>query len=55
METQKEILDKVITSEKNIVPFATKLTPLELNNIKLDIRHTVLTPDYLEELISKEN
>lgn len=55
METQKEILDKVITSEKNIVPSATKLTPLELNNIKLDIRHTVLTPDYLEELISKEN
>lgn len=51
METQKEILDKVITGEKNIVPSATKLTPLELNNIKLDIRHTVLTPDYLEELI----
>ena len=31
---------------------ATKLTPLELNNIKLDPKHTVLTPDYLEKLTS---
>ena len=29
---------------------ATKLTPLELNNIKLDIQHTILTPDYLEKI-----
>lgn len=27
-----------------------KLTPLQLNGIRLDAQHTVLTPDYLEEL-----
>ena len=26
------------------------LTPLQLNAIKLDINHTVLTPEYLEKL-----
>lgn len=29
---------------------AKPLTPLDLNNIKLDVQHTVLTPDYLENL-----
>ena len=28
-----------------------ELTPLELNNIKLDVKHTVLTPQYLEDII----
>ena len=32
---------------------ATILTPLELNNIRLDVRHTVLTPDYLDKLATK--
>lgn len=32
---------------------AVKMTPLELNAIKLDPRHTVLTPDYLENLIKE--
>lgn len=32
------------------VKSATKLTPLDLNNIRLDVRHTILTPDYLEKL-----
>lgn len=33
-----------------------KLSPLDLNNIKLDPQHTVLTPSYLEELIKgKDN
>ena len=27
-----------------------KLTPMELNNIKLDVRHTILTPDYLDKI-----
>ena len=27
-----------------------KLKPLELNNIKIDLKHTVLTPDYLENI-----
>ena len=34
----------------NIPNSAEKLTPLQLNGIKLDIKHTVLTPDYLENL-----
>lgn len=29
---------------------ATKMTPLQLNGIKLDVKHTVLTPDYLDNL-----
>lgn len=29
---------------------ATPLTPLELNAIRLDTTHTVLTPDYLEKI-----
>ena len=40
---------------ENIVSSASRLTPLDLNNIKLDDRHTVLTPDYLENLIKQGN
>lgn len=29
---------------------AVRLTALDLNNIRLDVRHTILTPDYLENL-----
>ena len=29
---------------------AAKLTPLQLNGIRLDVRHTILTPDYLDNL-----
>lgn len=28
---------------------ATKLSPLDLNNIRLDVKHTLLTPEYLEK------
>ena len=34
---------------------AKELSPLELNNIKLDSKHTVLTPQYLEDLIKNKN
>lgn len=34
----------------DIVGNATKLTPLQLNGIKLDTLHTILTPDYLDKL-----
>lgn len=30
-----------------------KLSPLELNAIKLDPKHTILTPDYLDNLITQ--
>lgn len=28
---------------------------MDLNNIKLDARHTILTPQYLENLIAEKN
>lgn len=34
---------------------ATELSAMDLNNIRLDIRHTVLTPQYLEDLINKNS
>ena len=40
METQDQWDDKIL-----------KLSPLELNNIRLDNKHTILTPDYLEKII----
>ncbi|MCH5238035.1 MAG: hypothetical protein J1E95_09590 [Muribaculaceae bacterium] len=33
---------------------AVVLSPLQLNNIRLDVKHTVLTPDYLENLINSK-
>lgn len=33
---------------------AKELSAMDLNNIKLDAKHTVLTPQYLEELIQKK-
>lgn len=31
---------------------AKKLSPLELNNIKLSVKHTILTPQYLDKLVT---
>lgn len=33
---------------------ATPLSALDLNNIHLDITHTVLTPDYLENITANK-
>lgn len=33
---------------------AKELSAMDLNNIKLDVKHTVLTPQYLEDLIQKQ-
>ena len=30
---------------------AKEMSAMDLNNIKLDMKHTVLTPEYLEDLI----
>lgn len=38
-------------SDVNLVK---ELSPMDLNNIKLDIKHTVLTPQYLENLIQNK-
>ncbi|MCH5229599.1 MAG: hypothetical protein J1F12_06350 [Muribaculaceae bacterium] len=40
---------------ENDISSAKELSALELNNIKLDIKHTVLTPQYLENLIRNKN
>lgn len=34
---------------------AKELSAMDLNNIKLDIKHTVLTPQYLENLIGNKD
>ena len=41
-------MDKDIISGK-------EMSAMDLNNIKLDIKHTVLTPQYLENLIQNKN
>lgn len=42
-------------SESTVPSTAQKLTPLQLNNIALDVKHTVLTPEYLERLMTGDN
>lgn len=51
-ETKLSETSTKIDSMNEILKSAQELTPLELNNIKLDIKHTVLTPEYLDNLIS---
>lgn len=36
---------------ENVISSAKELSAMDLNNIKLDSRHTVLTPQYLEDII----
>ena len=40
---------------ENIISSAKELSAMDLNNIKLDLKHTVLTPQYLENLIKDKN
>lgn len=40
---------------ENAITSAKELSAMDLNNIKLDIKHTVLTPQYLENLIQNKN
>ena len=39
----------------NNINSAKELSAMDLNNIKLDLKHTVLTPQYLEDLIQNKN
>lgn len=34
---------------------ATPLTPLQLNGIRIDVKHTILTPDYLDSLVTSND
>ena len=40
---------------ENNLTSAKELSAMDLNNIKLDVKHTVLTPQYLEDLIRNKN
>lgn len=40
---------------ENDIQSAKGLSAMDLNNIKLDMKHTVLTPQYLEDLIKNKN
>ena len=37
----------------NISDLGKELSAMDLNNIKLDLKHTVLTPEYLDGLITE--
>ena len=39
--------------DNNIIS-AKEMSAMDLNNIKLDVKHTVLTPQYLEDLIKNK-
>ena len=43
-----DVMDDILSSAK-------ELSAMDLNNIKLDAKHTVLTLQYLENLISEKN
>lgn len=43
-----------LSSMQEVLEKADKLSPLQLNDIKLDVRHTVLTPDYLDNLVRQK-
>lgn len=40
----------VTVSSTDTAPDRVELTAMELNNIKLDAKHTLLTPNYLDNL-----
>lgn len=40
---------------KSDIISAKELSAMDLNNIKLDVKHTVLTPQYLEDLIANKS
>lgn len=39
----------------NEIISAKEMSAMDLNNIKLDLKHTILTPQYLEDLIQNKN
>lgn len=49
-EGDKRIQPKALIDNKRAV----KLNPLDLNNIKLDVKHTILTPEYLDSINNSE-
>lgn len=50
MDTQNnaKVQDTFLSGDINS---ATRMTLLDLNNIRLDVKHTILTPAYLESLV----
>lgn len=54
MQEKKDMTPNVFPADNIFSLEAKELSPLELNNIKLDIKHTILTPQYLEDLIQNK-
>ena len=52
-ENNKNDETKIASTDVESVPEQgfRKLSALELNNIKLNDKHTLLTPDYLEKMV----
>lgn len=48
-------LNDNLSEDNEVVSSAIKLSPMDLNNIRLDVRHTILTPDYLENIIKNNS
>ena len=50
MNDEIKTSNPVPVSSPDTAPDRVELTAMELNNIKLDAKHTLLTPNYLDNL-----
>ena len=50
MNDEIKTSNPVPVSNPDTAPDRVELTAMELNNIKLDAKHTLLTPNYLDNL-----
>lgn len=53
MENVNDNTPRNIGSPELPVSSAVEMSPLQLNGIRLDVNHTILTPDYLEQIKAK--
>lgn len=53
MENMNDNTPRNIGSSELPVSSAVEMSPLQLNGIRLDVNHTILTPDYLEQIKAK--
>lgn len=53
MEKVNDNTSRNIGSPELPVSSAVEMSPLQLNGIRLDVNHTILTPDYLEQIKAK--
>lgn len=53
MENVTDNTPRNLGSSELPVSSAVEMSPLQLNGIRLDVNHTILTPDYLEQIKAK--